>query len=95
MAESQKGKAGIMRVEKEKRKVALVCDQWLLVRGYVHINPGERIIDFFNDSRESFIAVTDAEYYGPQARLFQLFGRKLKKSVVIINKSAIKVIDEV
>jgi hypothetical protein len=37
-----------MKVEKEKRKAVIVCTDGSLVKGLVHINPGERMIDFLN-----------------------------------------------
>lgn len=49
-----------MRVEKEKRKVNITCLDNSLIKGFVHINPGERIIDFINDQKENFIAVTES-----------------------------------
>ncbi len=85
-----------MRVEKEKRKVIIVCVDGSLVKGFVHINPGERIIDFFNDVKESFIAVTSAEFYNiKEIHSFSLFSElKKKKNVVVLNKSAIKLVEE-
>lgn len=85
-----------MRVEKEKRKVTVFCQDRVIVEGYAHINPGERVLDFINDSRETFIAVTEAEVYSAKEAL--VLGTKLKmlskKGAIILNKSAIISIEE-
>jgi hypothetical protein len=86
-----------MRVEKEKHKVNIFCQDGSSVRGTVHINPGERILDFMNDGRESFIAVTQAEFFYPKdIKSFQLSLTTLhKKPIVILNKSTIKWLEEI
>ena len=85
-----------MKVIKEERKVNIICGDGSLVKGFVHINPGERMIDFFNDPKECFIAVTKAEFYNiKEIHSFQLFSEiAKKKSAIILNKSAIKLVDE-
>lgn len=86
-----------MRIEKEKHKVNIVCQNGLSMKGFVHINPGERILDFINDSRESFIAVTEAEFYDTKETHFFVSESKClaKKESIILNKSAINCIEEV
>ena len=85
-----------MRVEKEKHEVIIIGQDDLLVKGFVHINPGERIIDFFNDSKESFIAVTSAEFCNlKEIKSFKLINQIMKKkNTVILNKSTIKLVEE-
>ena len=84
-----------MRVEKEKRKVIILCRDGLAVKGTVHINPGERALDFINDTREHFIAVTDVEY---RMGNDSLLGFKSDSSgipaALILNKDAIICIGE-
>jgi len=64
-----------MLVEKEVRKVSVFCRDGACIVGKVHINPGERIIDFLNDPKEAFIVVTDVEFRGhAHMRLFRLYG---------------------
>lgn len=86
-----------MRIEKERRKVNIVCQDGTLVRGFIHINPGERVLDFINDLRKNFIAVTNAEfYYTKESQLFRVRPKlSIKKDVIILNKSAIKWIEEI
>lgn len=86
-----------MRIEKEKRKVNVICEDGSLVKGFVHINPGERMLDFFNDSKENFIAVTNAEFYNiKEIHSFKLFSEiAKKKNAIILNKSCIKLVEEV
>ena len=50
-----------MRIEKEKRKVNIVCVDGSLVKGFVHMHPGLRLQDFINDSKKHFIVVTGIE----------------------------------
>jgi ribonucleotide monophosphatase NagD (HAD superfamily) len=85
-----------MKVEKEKRKAVIVCTDGSLVKGLVHINPGERMIDFLNDLKEGFIAVTNVEFYNiKEVHSFRLFEEMRKrKDMVILNKSAIKLVEQ-
>lgn len=79
-----------MKIEKDKRKVNIVLDGDILVQGLIYINPGERIFDFINDKRKSFIVLTNVEF------LKRAIGKKEpKKNVVFINKTAVKWIEEV
>lgn len=86
-----------MRVEKEKHDVVIYCVDGSTINGFVHINPGERVIDFINDQKESFIAVTKSVCENFQeVKSFRLAGKlKCKKDLLILNKSAIKYIDEI
>jgi len=85
-----------MRVEKEKHKVNIICQDGSVVKGFVHINPGERIVDFFNDCKECFIAVTDVEFSNlKEVHSFKLLDEMRKKrKCIILNKVAIKLIEE-
>ncbi len=85
-----------MRVEKEKHKVNIICSDGSLVKGFVHINPGERMLDFFNDAKENFIAITDAQFYNiNDIQSFRLISdMSKKKQAVILNKAAIKLVEE-
>lgn len=77
-----------MHVEKEARRVSIVCRDGVSITGTVHINPGERVIDFLNDPKEAFIVVTNSEFRG--------FGRLMKrKKTVFILKNAMKWMEEV
>jgi hypothetical protein len=83
-----------MRIEKEKRRVRILCFDNSSVVGFVHINPGERILDFISDSRENFIAVTEAKIdFSSKVSSFKL-SSNLEKGSFILNKSAIKLIQE-
>ncbi len=86
-----------MKIEKVKRKVSIICNDGSSVRGLVHINEGERVLDFFNDEREEFIALTSAEFfYAEDVQSFKMPTKALrKKEFIILNKSSIKWIEEV
>ena len=83
-----------MLVEKEVRRVSIFLRDDACIAGNIHINPGERVIDFFNDTREAFIVVTDAEFRGHgHMRSFRLYaGNKIGKKgrILILLKNAIK-----
>lgn len=85
----------MIRIEKEKRKVNIICMDNTMLVGYVHINPGERVIDFLNDTRESFIAVTESELQNSKmSQAFKVYTKLLKeKGLILLNKTAIKWIE--
>ncbi len=85
-----------MKIEKDKRKVNIVCEDGSLIKGFVHINPGERMIDFINDAKEAFIAVTEVEFYNiKEIHSFKLFSEMTKnKKAIVVNKISIKLIEE-
>jgi hypothetical protein len=83
-----------MKIDKDRRKVSIFCKDGSVISGYVHILQGERIMEFINDPKESFIPITNATLYNAkQIRLFKIFGRKTKDTV-LLNKSAILLIKE-
>lgn len=85
-----------MKIEKEKRRVAILCRDDLIVKGYVHINPGERLLEFLNDAKENFIAVTDAGFQSMgSVKSFQLYTKRVKRTgVIFLNKSEITALEE-
>lgn len=85
-----------MKVEREKRKVSIICEDGSLVNGTIHITPGQRISDFINDEKRRFIVVTNAEFYNiKEIHSFRLFNEmRKKKSAVVLNIDSIKLIEE-
>ncbi len=85
-----------MRVEKEKRKIQVLCNDGASIKGVIHINPGERVSDFLNDQREEFVAITNAEFYFIEdVQSFKLASKLMaKKDVIFLNKSSIKWAEE-
>jgi hypothetical protein len=82
-----------MKIEKDKRKVCIICHDGTHVIGTVHINQGERLLDFFNDQKETFIPVTESEVCSSEkGGEIQLLCKK--RNTVILNKSAIKLVEE-
>ena len=86
-----------MRIEKNKRKVTIVCEDGSLIKGIVHIDPGYRLSDFLNSEKEKFIAVTEAELLNTQeVQSFRLFnGKSKRKRTVILNKQSIRLAEDV
>ncbi|MEW6101162.1 MAG: hypothetical protein AB1481_02590 [Candidatus Omnitrophota bacterium] len=85
-----------MRGEKEKRRVDIMLLDGSFVRGTIFINLGERVMDFFNDPKESFIAVTNIESSSLRTlQSFKLAQPQKKKNTFIINKTAIKCVEEI
>ncbi len=84
-----------MKVEKEKLLVKIYCQDGSMIKGCVHINPGERLIDFLNDTKENFVAVTDAEFHNLcEIQSFKLAVEvKSNKDILIVNKAAIKSVE--
>ena len=82
-----------MKIEKEKCKVRIFFQDGSSMKGYIHINLGERIIDFINDNRETFIALTSIQMY--YVKSFKLSGKLVeKKDFIVLNKNSIKWIEE-
>lgn len=86
-----------MKVEKDKKRVCVICTYGSLARGFVHVNPGLRIIDFLNDQREEFIALTSADFSNlKEVHSFKLINELQKKrDVVILSKKAIKWVEQI
>jgi hypothetical protein len=86
-----------MNIEKEKRKVIIVCQDGLALSGFIFINPGERISDFLNDLRRNFIVVSKVEFANSDSPLFAKLKikSKAKRELIILNKSAIKWLEEI
>jgi len=80
-----------MRVEKEKRKVNIMLQDGCVLKGVVHINPGERTLDFINDANEIFIAVTEVKF----SKNIIVANWVSKRNTIILNKSAIKWVEEI
>lgn len=87
----------VNNIGKRKQKVGVICSDGASIKGLVYLNEGERLLDYMNDSRESFIAITNAEfYYTEDVQSFKLATKLLKKKdFVILNKSVIKWIEEI
>lgn len=84
-----------MKIEKDRRRVSIVCQDGSLISGYVHIFQGERLMDFINDNKETFIPVTNCTFINSkQVNVFRVFSRKTKDTM-LLNKSAILFMKEV
>lgn len=86
-----------MNIEKEKRKVNIVCIDNTSLNGVIFINPGERVSDFLNDLRRNFIVVSKVEFINGESLLFSKLKikNKAKKELIIMNKSSVKWIEEI
>ncbi|HNX80643.1 MAG TPA: hypothetical protein PKL77_00655 [Candidatus Omnitrophota bacterium] len=86
-----------MKVEKEKRRIQIACNDGASIKGVIHINPGERVSDYLNDAREQFLVITNAEFYFTEdVQSFKLASKlTARKEVVFLNKVAIKLAEEI
>jgi len=82
-----------MKVEKLKLKAKIFLQGNIMVRGFVHINQGERLQDFVNDSREDFIAVTNADLSSTGENNLEPL-HTINKGDIILNKASIILIEE-
>jgi hypothetical protein len=85
-----------MRVPTVKFQISIVCRDGTFAKGYVHVPQGLRLLDYLNDTKELFIAVTNAKFSNiGEIHSFKLYAeyRKAKK-VVILNKESVKWVEE-
>ncbi len=87
----------MVKIEKEKHRVNIVCTDGSFVKGYVHIDPGLRLMDFLNNQEDTFVAVTNAEFSNVrEVHSFAIVSEfKKKKEMVFLNKLSIKLIEEI
>lgn len=85
-----------MKVGKARQKVNIICKDGTSIKGFVYLNEGERMLDYFNDVRENYIAVTNAEFfYTEDIQSFRLASARIaKKNFIVLSKSTIKWIEE-
>lgn len=85
-----------MKVPKDKVKVTISCVDGTFVKGFVYVSEGLRLLDFMNSTDAGFIVVTDAAFQNiKEVHSFQLLmAMNKKKSVIVLNKSAIKWVEE-
>ncbi len=86
-----------MKVDKVRHKVNIMCKDGSLVKGYIHLNEGERILDFLNDQKEAFFAVTNAEFSNvKEIHSFKLLNDITKRrNVIFLSKSAVKMLESI
>jgi len=86
-----------MQKVKDKYRVSISCHDGSLVKGTIHVYEGLRVLDFLNLGNDAFIIVTDAEISASrEPRSFQLYADfKEKKDIIMLNKKAIKWLEEI
>jgi len=72
-----------MKIPKDKYKISINCLDGCRVEGYIHVPQGLRVLDYLNDEKEKFVPVTEAKI------------RKKAVSIIMLNKNAIKWLEEV
>jgi hypothetical protein len=85
-----------MRIEKEPRKVILLCREGVLLTGNVHKNISERVKDFLNDPKEKFFALTDVQVLssGQRGSIHALAKGKTRVGALLINKEAVVFVED-
>jgi len=86
-----------MRTGKNRQRVNIVCNDGSSIKGSVYLNEGERMLEFMNDQRENFIAITEAELYQLEELQSFRLATKLtaKKKFIVLNKTSIKWVEEI
>lgn len=86
-----------MKVPKIERRVRILCLGGSLIYGMIHISEGLRVSDSLNDTRETFLAVTQAQIADKNCSVDQQNCEEagVKKEIVMVNKTAIEWIEEV
>ena len=72
-----------MKIPKDKYKILINCLDGCRVEGCIHVPQGLRMLDYLNDEKEGFVPVTEAKI------------RKKEVSVIMLNKNAIKWVEEI
>jgi hypothetical protein len=85
-----------MKIEKDKRKVNIVCMDKSIITGFIYVDPGLRVIDYMNRLTDPFIIVSNAELQNlGEIHAFKLYNElKKKKNMICLNKASVKWIEE-
>jgi hypothetical protein len=83
-------------ITKRKQRAKIYCNNGILIKGFVHLYEGERLQDFANDTKRSFVPVTKVEMYYTQWPALKKVESSLiaSKEVVLLNKNIIVWIEE-
>ena len=86
-----------MKIEKVKRQVRIVCEDDIVIKDFLHLDEGLRILDLMNMPDRRYLPVTVVEiYYISRPRLLRTNSKLLiQKDVIILNTAAIKWIEEI
>jgi len=81
-----------MRQPTIKKTVDIVCLDRTVVKGTIYIPEGLRVIDFLNETKNSFIAVTNAQFSNIGELPFRLDKEIFSKDrgTIFVSKSSIK-----
>jgi len=79
------------------KRVNVICLDRTVVQGIIHIPEGLRVIDFLNETKSNFIAVTSAQFSNIGELPFRLDKEIFKKDrgTIFINKNTVKWMIEV
>ncbi len=83
-------------ISKTKKPAKIYCTNGILVKGYVHLHEGERLQDFANDSKRTFVPVTKVDMFYTQWPALKKIESSLiaSKEVVLLNKNVIAWMEE-
>lgn len=86
-----------MKVPKVKVPVRIVFQNGSVLLGFLHVYEGCRPLDFINENKKNFVAITEAVFEKiPEATLPKKeFKANPKKNFVLVNKNAINWLEEV
>lgn len=83
-------------IEKQKRHVDIVCNDGFSINAFVYVFGEQRLLDVMNNVQEKFVLLVEAEISQQEdLRPFKLATKVTeKKESLILNKSAVKWIEE-
>lgn len=84
-------------IEIQKKHVTVICTDGTSINCSINVLPGQKLFDIIKTTNENFILLNDVEInYPEQIQSFKLSTKITeKKDSLILNKSAIKWIDEI
>lgn len=86
-----------MKIPKMKFRVKIVCSDDSFITGFLHVDEGYRLLDFLNETRKKFIAITNAKFYDTtKIHSFKLHAESsVERDAVLLNKNSIRWVEEV
>ncbi len=83
-------------IPKVKLRVKVTCLDGSCFFGFLHVDEGYRLLDFINEAKKKFIALTEVRFKVSKKDFFKLYlNSRTKKETIFLNKESIKWIEEI